>query len=274
MPAHEATVGTSMPELPSTQTSRRLVVTWQHPATRSIEPIGFLSYDGHEYSFAYIRHSLDVEGFRPLLGFEDMYLVYRSDVLFPLFAQRAMDPRRPDYQRYIERLDLPDDASPWEQIARSQGRRQGDTLQLLPEPTISDGQLSFLFLVHGIRHIPERATRHGTPHATAAQVEQALNELRPEDPLQLIPEPDNPRNPLALLVATTSSTPVGWVPDVLAEDVNRLLSRAAVDVRVAHVNGPDAPWHMRLLAVLAATDVGSFRFFTDRRWDFLAQRGQ
>ena len=107
MPAHEAAAGTSMPALPPTQTTRRLVVTWQHPATRSIEPIGFLSYNGRDYSFAYIRHSLAVQGFRSLLGFEDMYRVYRSDDLFPLFAQRVMDPRRPDYHRYVERLDLP-----------------------------------------------------------------------------------------------------------------------------------------------------------------------
>jgi hypothetical protein len=276
MPAHEATVGTGVPGIPSAPTARRLVVTWQHPMTRSIEPIGFLSYDGGPYGFAYIRHALDVAEFRPLLGFEDLYYRYTSDVLFPLFAQRVMDPRRPDYQRYVQRLGLPDDASPWEQITRSQGRRQGDTLQLLPEPTVFDGQLSCMFLVHGIRHISERdlALEGVNLHVTGAEVETALSSLRPGDPLHLMPEPRNPHNPLALLVAATSLTPVGWVPNVLVEDLNRLIQRTVVHVTAAHINGPDAPWHLRLLASLLAPEAGNFRFFTDRRWETLADADQ
>ena len=90
--------------------------------------VGFLTYDGSLYRLTYIRNALRIKDFRPLLGFAELHRSYSSPDLFPLFAQRAMDPRRPDYQRYIEHLGLEGDPGPWEQIARSQGCHQGDTL--------------------------------------------------------------------------------------------------------------------------------------------------
>src|SRR5690349_10872446 len=113
-----------MPETQSTGRAQRLVVAWQHPDTRRIEPVGFLTFDGRVYRFAYIRNAKQVEGFQRLLGFADLAGQYESDQLFPLFAQRVMAPRRPDYQCYVERLGLDVDSDPWEQIARSNGRRQ------------------------------------------------------------------------------------------------------------------------------------------------------
>jgi len=92
--------------------AEKAVAQWQHPVERSIEPVGFLTYDGHTYRFAYVRNALHVEDFRPLLGFADLHRSYSSTELFPLFAQRAMDPRRPDYHRYVERLGLEGEPGP------------------------------------------------------------------------------------------------------------------------------------------------------------------
>lgn len=250
---------------------QRLVVAWQHPETRRIDPVGFLAYDGYDYSFEYIGNAEHVEGFRPLLGFPDLRVSYRSEDLFPLFAQRAMDPRRADYQRYIERLGLDGEPGPWEQIARSQGRRQGDTLQLLPEPSVVDDTVSCFFLVNGMRHVPGESRVLDGRELTVSrdQIEDVLARLRPRDPLTLAREPGNPKNPLALMV-TGESIPLGWMPDLLVEDVTSLLDRARVSVTVEHVNGPDAPWHMRLLARLEAADSGGYRFFTGERWASLA----
>ena len=55
----------------------RLVVTWQHPETREISPIGLLSFDGRKYTFGYLVSAPTVEGFRPLLGFPEFKLQYR-----------------------------------------------------------------------------------------------------------------------------------------------------------------------------------------------------
>ena len=277
MAAHSVLDVVSKPGDRSPRASRRLVVAWQHPEDRRIEPVGFLSFDGRVYRFAYIRNARRVSGFRPLLGFDDMEQTYSSENLFPLFAQRAMDPRRPDYQRYVERLGLEgEQPGPWEQIARSQGRRQGDTLQLFPEPVVHGDELTCLFLVHGVRHVHKKPKilNGQQVEVTSAQVEEALAGLRRGDPLGIAPEPENDTNTQAVIVLGTSSVPVGWVPDLLVADLHRLRSSADISVTVEQANGADAPSHMRLLARLSAAPAGDFRFFTGERWEQLAAASQ
>jgi hypothetical protein len=275
MPAADTLMAARKPRRQHADTAQQLVVAWQHPEMRLIEPVGFLTYDGYYYRFAYIRNALDVKDFRPLLGFADLHGRYVSKTLFPLFAQRAMDPRRPDYHSYLGRLGLGTEAGPLEQIARSQGRRQGDTLQLLPVPHVHGGELRFLFLVNGVRHIPDRAlaVNEGETRVSREEVEAALARLQPGAELGIVKEPGNPVNPLAVVV-TASSVPVGWVPDLLVEDVRALMDRAAVSVTTEHVNGPDAPWHLRLLARLRAAGAGEFRFFTGPKWQLLDSADQ
>ena len=253
---------------PDVATTRRLVVTWQHPTERTISPVGMLSFDGHSYQFHYLRHALQVSGFRPFLGFPDLYGQYESDTLFPLFAQRAMTPRRPDFTRWVERLGLLDDASPWEQITRSGGHRQGDTIQLFPVPTIADGRLECDFLVHGIRHIADRPTAvAGAPVTlTREQLEQHLAELGPGDQLQLQDEPTNTVNPLAILTATGDNSPLGWVPDLLVEELHRIPNHQQARVTAIAVNGAEAGWHLRLLAHLSVPVPVGFEVFADDRW--------
>lgn len=279
MPAPNALAAAGPPAGRSAEAPGRLVVAWQHPVSRSVQPIGFLTRSDHEFTFAYIRNVLTVQDFPRLLGFDDLDRIYRSDELFPLFAQRAMDPRRADYHRYIERLGLDGDPGPWEQIARSQGEREGDTIQLFPEPTVSGGEVGCLFLVHGMRHVhksPKQLERT-TVQVTRAEIDSALSALRPGAKLGLFREPGNPVNPLAIVVTVSPEEPlipVGWVPDLLVEDLQRLMDTAHLRVTAEHINGPDAPWHLRLLARLRAAPAGDFRFFTGDRWEPLAEPDQ
>lgn len=277
MPAPEVLAATSTPTNRLSGLPQRFVVAWQHPDRRLIEPVGLLTYDGSTYRFVYIRNALQVRGFRPLLGFADLYATHESDDLFPLFAQRAMDPRRPDYQRYLTRLGFEgeEEPGPLEQIARSQGRRQGDTIQLLPVPTATGDELTFLFLVNGVRHVPDRPLKlEGREIRVERQdVEAALGQLVRGDVLALVGEPENPVNPLALLVSA-SSVPVGWLPDLLTEDLHRLIEHANLSITVEHVNGPDAPWHLRLLARLSASPAAGVEFFTGEKWQSLSRDDQ
>lgn len=251
-----------------TAASRRLVVTWQHPTERTISPVGMLSFDGHSYRFHYLRNALQVKGFRPFLGFPDLHGQYTSDVLFPLFAQRAMTPRRPDFTRWVKRLGLEDDASPFEQITRSGGHRPGDTIQLFPVPTVTSGHLECDFLVHGIRHIAERPTTVAGEVITLTgdDVERQLAALAPGDELQLHDESTNTANPLAILTTTGDDIPLGWVPDLLLEEIHRIPGHQRARVTALAVNGPEAGWHLRLLAHLSIPVPDGFTVFTDDRW--------
>lgn len=247
---------------------RRMIVAWQDPQTRRIVPIGVLSHDDAGYGFAYLDGVRDIEGFRPLLGFRDLNRPYTSETLFHLFAQRAMSPRRPDYVRYISELGLaPDDDEPWEQLARSHGRREVDRLQLFPVPKVVNGTVRCSFLVHGTRHVAQNEiVRDGVAQRVEpTYVERTLSALVPGQELRLEPEPTNSHNPDALLV-TASGEVIGWVPDLLLEDLHRLRQRADVSARVQRVNGPEAPAHMRVLAELSATGIDGFEFFAGPRW--------
>jgi hypothetical protein len=249
-------------------TARRLVVTWQHPSERTISPVGMLSFDGHTYQFHYLRNALQVTGFRPFLGFPEIHGHYEADTLFPLFAQRAMTPRRPDFTRWVERLGLPDDASPWEQITRSGGHRQGDTIQLFPVPTVVDGHLECDFLVHGMRHIADRPTTVDGDVVTLTrdEVERHLAALAPGDELLLHDEPANTANPLAILTATGDNVPLGWVPDLLVEELHRIPDHHRARVTALAVNGPEAGWHLRILAHLSVPVPDGFDVFADDPW--------
>lgn len=254
---------------------RELVVTWQHPVERSISPVGLLTFDGQTYTFRYIRNALAVPGFRPFLGFPDLEWCYTSTRLFPLFAQRAMAPRRPDFTRWVHRLGLPEDASPWEQIARSGGRRQGDTIQLFPVPRISDGHLECDFLVHGMRHVLERPIEVGDSVVTVTrdEFEATLAGLRPGDELGLCDEPSNRSNPRAILTTTVGHLPLGWMPNLLVDEVHRATEHGPARVTVRAVNGPEAGWHLRLLATLSAAVPDGFEVFNGPGWEPLASTG-
>ena len=212
----------------------RLVVAWQNRATRLIEPVGLLEH-GPPYRFRYLRRAGRVEGFQPFVSFPDLERTYTSLNLFPLFSQRIMSMRRPDFGEFLDQLHLSRTSTPWEQLARSEGRSSGDTVQVFPVPSVgTDGATTCRFLVHGIRHVT------GGP----------LPALVRGQPLALQDDPSNPYNDQAVLVTDTAGHPLGYVPDLLLGHLAQMRSTGPVDVTVEHINGPEAPPHMRLLVRL------------------------
>lgn len=252
-----------------------LVVTWQHPFSRKISAIGLLTKDlSSNYGFDYIENVRTIEDFRPLVGFPDLDKHYESETLFPLFAQRVMDPRRPDYTRFISSIGLSDAPSPWEQLSHSGGRRAGDTLQLLSIPTPVEGgrgAWEFNFLVHGMRHIVGTVHNLGNLDVVVDRElqEAALSSLHPCDELSLIPELDNMINLNAIVVATSSGIPLGYVPDVFTADLS-LLPLQDMRCFAEVVNNVSVPWQMRLVAKLVCNVPNGFQFFSAPAWKPLA----
>jgi hypothetical protein len=238
---------------------RRLIVTWQNPRTRSMQPVGILVEDRHSctYRFHYLKRAAAVENFRPFLGFPQLERSYRSKKLFPLFSQRVMDARRPDYQGYLDALGLSGSPGPMEVLARSSGKRVGDTIQLFPEPKIGDdGSTSCLFLAHGVRHIP------GT--------EERIEHLGYGEALYLLDDLGNSKNPRAVLVTANGSDRLGWVPDLLLEYIHVVRGRGPVQVAVERANGRAVSPHMRLLVSFSGTVPAGYQPFTGAGWETFA----
>lgn len=222
-----------------------LLVTWQHPRTRRIEPVGSLSrrHDG-SYQFYYVQGALTAVDFRPFLAFQALDEVYEASDLFSFFQQRVMDARRPDYVSYLATLDLTEPTGPMEILARSAGRRLGDTVQLFPYPRVtSDGETSCTFLVHGVRHVDGAAP--------------AIEKMHVGDELLLQDDEANESNKRAMHVVSVSGQPLGWVPDFLIDYVRHVRAAGPTRVIVERANGDGTPMHLRLLAHLdGSVDAG------------------
>lgn len=229
----------------------RLIVAWQNRTTRLIEPVGVLEH-GPPYRFRYLRRAGQVDGFRPFLSFRELERTYTSQNLFPLFSQRIMSMRRPDFQEFLEQLHLSRESTPWEQLARSEGRSSGDTVQVFPVPSVGeDGTTTCRFLVHGIRHVTG-----GT-----------LPDLARGQPLVLHDDPTNPYNANAVRVCDANGSPLGYVPDLLLDHLATMRATAPVDLAVEHVNGPEAPPHMRLLVRLEGSVPPGYEPMSGTDWE-------
>lgn len=247
----------------------RLIVSWQHPDVRAMEPIGVLSYDGALYRFEYLERARTLDGFQPLLGFPEIGKTYTSDELFPLFAQRAMDPRRADFARYVADLSLGTESTPWEQIARSGGTREGDTLQLFPVPRFVDGRWHCYFLASGIRYMATKTVKINDESRGAyspQELEALLASLHVDEPLIIHAEPDNNWSSLALLLTTSKGDPLGYVPHLLVDALRAPVSDGRVKVAVERINPIESGWHMRLLVEMDADLDREFEFFSSDAW--------
>lgn len=230
-----------------------LLVTWQQPETRAMLPVARLSFDGEAYRFNYLPTAKSIDGFRPLIGFKDVEKTYESGELFPLFQERVLDPARDDFERVLTELDLdPAKATPWEQLVRSGGGSEGDTLQVTPLPHQDHEVWECTALVAGLRYFQMKSvlTELGeTPVYSADGFEAVLNSLEIGTSLVVRKEIGNVYNPDALLLFTSDGDVLGYLPDWVARlsTASRVAGGADPTVRVERVNALDSGWHLRVL---------------------------
>lgn len=236
------------------QDTRHLWVTRRLPEG-PIKTVGRLSerVEGGNttYEFVYVGGAELYSELVPLPGFPDLNRRYESADLFPLFTNRQMPRRRPDYGSFMKKLNLPPDADPFEVLGRSEGRRMTDRIEVFPEPARDDaGNLTTVFFARGVRHIPSAA--------------EAIATLSIGDELVLANEPDNEVNPRARLINTQTAQPVGYLPDYLLDTVDHLQVNSPNDVKVTveHVNSLHSAPHMRLLCHLSAPWPPNFKPFS------------
>jgi hypothetical protein len=235
--------------------TRRFAIAWRNTERRRISPVAVLDFDGHKFRFEYLPTVSSVEDFRPFIGFPDLDRTYESERLWPFFALRVMDRRRPDFSRYVEWLGLPPDATPIDILSRSGGQRKGDAVQVIEQPSVDlAGATESVFLVRGARYATSEYSS-----TTAAE------DLRAGDWLSIVSDTSNPTNPSALLITTGSEIPIGWIPDLLIGYV-RIVMNNTMQLVVLRNNGPDAPWHLRLLVQLTGHAEPGYQAFIGPTW--------
>lgn len=244
-----------------TDASTQLFVAWQDAVGRGIYPVARLSleHDGEQriYEFRYIRGALQAQerGFQPFLSFPDLRAAYRSTALFPFFTNRVMPPGRPDYAGYVAELGLSAaTAEPIALLARSGGVRVTDRLEVYAPPRFEAGACELHFLLRGVRHLPPG-------------VEARVARLEPGERLYVMRDVQNEFNAEALLLRTADKVAVGYVPDLLVDDLSRLsLAPDNPVVTIERVNAPPSPAQHRVLCRLHARWPAGLRPFASERY--------
>jgi len=239
---------------------RILFVAWQNPTTRRIHPVArLLRQEGEPaWEFVYIRGARDAEvsGFYPFPGLPVFDEVYTSDEIPPLFENRLMPKSRPDRGDFLERLGLGRDENEAIPIlARSEGRKATDTIEVFGLPSFDENRrvYSFLCFLRGIRYVDG--------------AEERIRALQPGKELVLHHEKDNVADKLAIKAGDGTLQELGWIPQTLVEDVHVLQEKGStIRASVERVNANPAPVQLRLLVRLEAGEVEGFVPFAGERY--------
>lgn len=222
-----------------------LFLAWQdkREASRQWFPIGRLDADRERphYRFRYIegvKIAQDKAGFQLPFGFRDLKEAYCSSTLFPIFRNRVMSDKRPDFAHYISRLDLAQTANPIEILAVSGGRRVTDTYEVFPKINKRpDGSFTCRFFLRGWHHVSDAA-------------KERIKELRPDEPLYLMLELTNPATRIAVQIQTEDYHMIGWAPRYLVEDLVTAMAKSPepdYSARVVQLNPMPVPSNHRVL---------------------------
>ncbi|MCL6325481.1 HIRAN domain-containing protein [Pectobacterium polaris] len=213
-------------------------VAWQAPDTHDWHVVGNLQARKTEYVFNYTKGALTSSKFTKFSGMKDFNETYVSEDLFPLFKNRLLSPKRPEYPKFIHWLGLDgSNAAPIEILARSGGMRSTDQLQMFKRIEIgSDGHFEHYFFAHGLSYMPLSAN-------------ERVSSLKSGDRLCLCLDVQNGYDKAAVLIrADNPAEIVGYCPRYFAHDIkNMLLSDAtAINLSVERISD-DAPHNYRLL---------------------------
>ena len=217
--------------------SETVYLAWQTPETRDWLVVGALTERKDGYEFHYTNGALESKSFVPFSGMEDLKKSYISEKLFPLFHNRLLSEKRPEYPKFINWLGLDEsNVSPLDILARSGALRGTDNLQMFRKIDIDDtGKFVHYFFLHGLSHLSKSAQKR-------------VDELSIGEELFLCPDYQNNYDSEAVLVrADKPAEIVGYCPRYLSRDINRLLGYSkSLNVTVETVS-EEAPTNYRLM---------------------------
>jgi hypothetical protein len=176
---------------------------------------------------------------------------YRSKELFPLFYNRIISERRPDFKNYLNWLNINiREFSQLKMLGLTEGIKPTDHLEFFQCPVKSPGnKYRVLFMMHGLQYFPKH-------------VIERVNELKIDERLYLVPDPQNTFDKNAIMIRTGDPVfSIGYCPRYLSRDFYKLLKDdnvAEIKLSVKKVN-KDAPLGFRLLCEIIAPWPNEFR---------------
>ena len=223
---------------------RTLYLGWQDRGrTSAWFPVGRLDVDlaAPHYRFRHVKgaeRARATGGFEVVPGFSDLHGDYASSQLFPVFQNRLMSPKRPDFREYITRLDLEPSAHFTDILAVDGGRRMTDHYEVFPRLFKNDdGSFICRFFLHGLHHTNNHSLGR-------------IADLVPEERLHVAVELTNPTGYPAVQIQTTPDYYlIGWAPRYFVHDLMMAMAESDgnYEARVVRVNLPPYPSEQRVL---------------------------
>jgi hypothetical protein len=234
-------------------------VAWQDAVGRVFYPVARLRITEEEgaplFEFCYIRGAKEAQkqNFSAFDAFPEKGDTYVSDELFPFFQNRVMRSNRPDYAGYVTELGLSaETADPLALLARSGGTRATDRLEIYAAP--QGDAAAWYFLLRGVRHLPPI-------------VEERIATLTEGEQLFVTRDVQNKHNPGALLLRSEDKINLGYIPDLLVDDLTRFeLTPGNPVINVVRVNLPPSPVQHQVLCRLQAPSPQGLKPFTSDRF--------
>lgn len=235
-----------------------LYIVWQDPEERTWRPVGQLTFADGVYKFRYTIGALESKRFIPFGRMKDLKNEYKSYSLFPLFSNRMLQKNRPEYQEYINWLNLGGNVDdPLLILSRTGGQRKTDSMHVYQLPTKSDdGTYQNNFFVHGLRYLPENSI-------------ETVHHLKYSDRVYLMLDIQNKFHPSAVAIRTEDpKCIIGYFPRYLSDDIRELVAHCDpidMEITVQKIN-LDAPIQMRLLCSVRSKWPDSFKPCSSREF--------
>lgn len=219
-------------------------VAWRSEETKSWHVIGLLTEDSGSYVFRYTKGVNSSNSFTPFSGMPDLNKVYKSETLFPIFKNRLLSRRRPEYPTFIKWMGLDEDAGVIDILGRSEGIRETDQLQMFQRVEFNkDGAFEHIFFAHGIGHLAKEALERVSELTKGERLYMSLDCQNTFDKEAVIIRAENP------------AQIVGYCPRYLAGDISLLLKNDKDCIKVyVESTSQDAPSNYQLMCKL----VGKF----------------
>jgi len=241
---------------------KALFIAWQDTQSRRWAPVGRLTQEGGIYRFVYTRGAEEMPCFHPFGRMQDLHKAYKSEELFPIFANRILAKNRPEYRDYLNWLGLSESQyDALDELARTGGLRATDSLELFPCPEPVEGNnYEVYFFCRGLRHLH-------------SENQERARRLKPGERLYLMQDLQNSHDTMALLMRTDDPvTLVGYAPRYYSAEFTQLIKTTSTDqvkVTVEQVNN-DAPIQYRVLCKLSSPWPANFFPCTNKQFEALA----
>jgi len=240
-----------------------IFVAWQDPETRDWKTVGRLNRDHEFFRFAYTEGAKDSKNFKPFGRMNELDAVYKSDKLFPLFANRILPKSRPEYLDYMRWLGLnAENHDVMEELSRSAGLRATDSLEMFPYPEpVGENNYEIHFFSRGLSHMYK-------------DNQDRARTLCQGESLYLMGDLQNPHDKMALLMRTNDPVSlIGYLPRYYSAEVCQLIKSNGVEnvkVEVEQVN-VNAPIQYRVMCKLTSKWPVNFSPFSDKQFQPLAE---